>query len=106
MRPITIQLAAAGSSPAHKVDWEQENFNIGVQAIGPAGGVAVEGTCDDPDGGSPVWTAFDASSGASRDLSAVVAATVLANIRTPVRAVRITQTGAGASIVRFVQASK
>lgn len=105
MRPITISLAAAGSSPAHKVDWEQENFNLGVQAIGPAGGVAVEGTCDDPDG-SPVWTAFDASSGASRDLSGVVAVTVLANIRTPVRAVRITQTGAGASTVRFIQASK
>jgi len=97
MRPTTVSKTGTGSSDTIKLDWEQGDFHVGLQAVvvGTVTDYNIEATLDDPE--SPTtWQSI-------ADGDALSASALLALI-VPVRAIRITiVAGTGSVTLTSVQ---
>jgi hypothetical protein len=98
MRPQIVALTGTGQSDSIKLDWEQGEFKVGLQAVvgGTVTDYNIEATLDDPEAPT-TWQSI-----ASGD---ALAATALLALIVPVRAIRINLVaGTGTVTLTAVQA--
>jgi len=98
MRPQIVAVTGAGQSDTIKTDWEQGDFNVGLQAVvaGTVTDYNIEATLDDPENPT-TWQSI-----ASGD---ALAATALLALTVPVRALRVNLVaGTGSVTLTAVQA--
>ncbi len=100
MRPTSVTVTNAASSAWIPVNYRQNNFNVGIQV--------------DVTSGTPTWAVQVTSDNVFDSTVTPIAITAAApldtgttdeygNITVPVRAVRLTQTGTGVSVMTVIQ---